>query len=113
MKSQNNSYKLDLTCLCVTAIWLFHILHFFALAAQGKRRLFSSFAGLFLCFPVSQSVTSGRLLMNQGVSTGSGVTLCNYPGRHLQEHLYLVTHVAGTSTVLLPKGAELEGINYQ
>lgn len=51
--------------------------------------------------------------MNQGVSKGRGVNLFNYPGCHLQEYLYLVTQVVSTPSVLLPKGAGLEGINYQ
>lgn len=71
IKSQNNCYKLDLTCF-MHYLGLFHIPHFGAATLTHKhtQEAFFSTQGCFCIF--RQSVTRGLLLMNRGESAGSG-----------------------------------------
>lgn len=116
IKSQNNCYKADLTCLCITS----DNFTFSSSSERGEKKEAFFICGCFCIF--QQRVTRDLLLMNQGESTGSGPNSwrCCTTWRACRcENAFLVIlrpkmlaqqwHTCSAAA----KEVGLEGINYQ
>lgn len=102
IKSQNNRYMLDLTCLCIISCLI--ISHSAQFYSSSRKK--DPFYPLGVCFCIfRESVIRGLILMNQGESTGSGANSRRYhmQSTSLREHIFgnFATKDAGTAVVHL------------